>query len=102
MSSWHRVLFGNAGNNINHGLIQKGCVLIHLVGIAFADNIECVPGKTIRQLVIAGLSTTAVRHTQSVGLIDCNAREGVGTGDREYPGAARPSEWSDAGRQRHE
>lgn len=34
------------------------------VGIAFADNIECVPGKTIRQLVIAGLSTTAVRHTQ--------------------------------------
>lgn len=33
------------------------------VGIAFADNIECVPGKTIRQLVIAGLSTTAVRHT---------------------------------------
>lgn len=38
----------------------------------------------------------------SVGLIDCNAREGVGTGDREYPGAARPSEWSDAGRQRHE
>ncbi len=34
------------------------------VGIAFADNIECVPGKTIRQLVIAGLSATAVRHTQ--------------------------------------
>lgn len=29
------------------------------VSIAFADNIECVPGKTIRQLMVAGFSATA-------------------------------------------
>ncbi|VTP62922.1 Uncharacterised protein [Serratia rubidaea] len=29
MGSWHIVLFGNSGNNINNGFIQKGCVFIH-------------------------------------------------------------------------
>jgi hypothetical protein len=32
--------------------------------ISQADNIECVPGKTIRSLVIAGFSTTTASHTQ--------------------------------------
>ena len=53
------------------------------VDIAFADYVECIPGKTGRELVIAGFSPTTVSCVRG------NAKEDIATLTLEIPKALR-------------
>lgn len=68
------------------------CLRRPKVDIAFADYVECIPGKTGQELVIAGFSPTTVSCVRG------NVKEDVATLTLEdTQGAARLSVWSVAG-----